>query len=78
MSVVALTWIPIKKDAEGSAGAKALGDMKEKILATPGLEHTYHAKSADPNEPASIEIFDGKIPSWREHTPRAALSRRSL
>lgn len=60
MSIVSVTWIPVKKDAEGSAGAKALGEMKEKILSTPGLTHSYHGKGQDPNEPASIELFDGK------------------
>lgn len=60
MSVVSVAWIPVKKDAEGSAGAKSLGEMKEKILSAPGLTHSYHGKGQDPEEPASIEIFDGK------------------
>lgn len=71
MSVVAITWIPIKKDAESSPAAKALGGLKEKFLAKADLEHAYNGKSVDPNEPPSIELFDGKNLSI--HSPLEAL-----
>lgn len=59
-SVVALSWIPVKKDAEGSDGSQALQSMKDKILATPGFLHAYHGKSADPKEPTSIEMIQSQ------------------
>lgn len=68
-SVVSLSWIPVKKDVEGSNGAQALQGMKDKLLATSGLLHAYHGKSADPKEPTAIELIDGQILGFQVMLP---------
>ncbi|KAI3398488.1 hypothetical protein diail_9170 [Diaporthe ilicicola] len=57
-TTVTIAWIPIKKDAESSTAVANLKGLKEEKLATPGLEHAYHGKGTDPNEPAGLEIVD--------------------
>ncbi|KAK2604857.1 hypothetical protein N8I77_007753 [Diaporthe amygdali] len=57
-TTVTIAWLPVKKDAESSTAVASLKGLKDAKLATPGLEHAYHGKGTDPNEPPAVEIID--------------------
>lgn len=61
-SYVTLTWLPVKKDADGAAGIAKLEGMQEKLMAASSALHTYRGKGLDANEPEAVEVADGEFP----------------
>lgn len=59
-TTVTIAWLPVKKDAESSTAVASLKGLKDAKLATPGLEHAFHGKGTDPNEPPAVEIIDSE------------------
>lgn len=68
-SYVTLTWLPIKKDADGAAGIAKLEGMQEKLMAASSSLHTYRGKCLDANEPEAVEVVDGEFPHKPKYLP---------